>query len=130
MRAASEMGLSIPDDISIVGYDDLVTTDDISIVGYDDLVTSEYLMPGLTTINQNTYKVGKRAAEILLFEWDHTLSNGYLKDEIMPKLVVRGSTAEEKQSLKWQVNNLNVNDLTRDEMVVRSFLMQKHKVFY
>lgn len=81
MRAASEMGLSIPDDISIVGY--------------DDLVTSEYLMPGLTTINQNTYKVGKRAAEILLFEWDHTLSNGYLKDEIMPKLVVRGSTAEE-----------------------------------
>src|SRR5690606_11368717 len=63
MRAARERRLSIPDDISIVGY--------------DDIVTSEYLMPGLTTINQNTYKVGKRAAEILLFEWNHTLSNGY-----------------------------------------------------
>ena len=78
MKAARDMGLSIPGDVSIIGY--------------DDLKISEFCYPRLTTVNQNTRKLGERAAEILLFELkDNGLRT--VKDEIVPTLVLRDSTA-------------------------------------
>nr|WP_010277257.1 GntR family transcriptional regulator [Paenibacillus senegalensis] len=76
MRTARKLGLSIPADLSIVGY--------------DDIMMSQYALPSLTTLNQNSETMGRRAAEILLFEWHKDIA----KDEIVPKLIVRDSTSE------------------------------------
>ncbi|MDR2536831.1 MAG: LacI family transcriptional regulator [Treponema sp.] len=52
MKGLSEAGLRIPDDISIIGFDDL------QIIGY--------LNPGLTTIRQEIALKGKKAVDILV----------------------------------------------------------------
>jgi len=77
MTAARDMGFSIPDDISLVGY--------------DDVVLSEYSYPNLTTINQNTHKLSRRAVEILLLGQQEP-GGQVVKDEIVPNLIVREST--------------------------------------
>jgi DNA-binding LacI/PurR family transcriptional regulator len=78
INAARNRGLQVPNDISIIGY--------------DDVVAAQYSMPRLTTINQNSFTLGRRAAEMLIFEWDQ--AKGILKDEIVPQLVIRESTSE------------------------------------
>lgn len=40
--------------------------DDISLVGYDDLPNSTYLMPPLTTVRQPVYEIGRLAAQAML----------------------------------------------------------------
>ncbi|OMD92388.1 LacI family transcriptional regulator [Paenibacillus odorifer] len=52
IMAAKDSGLSVPLDLSVVGYDDI------------DL--AEYVTPALTTIRQDTALLGSRAADILL----------------------------------------------------------------
>ena len=47
-----ELGLRIPDDLSIIGF--------------DDLEISRYMTPGLTTIKQQISLKGQRAVELLL----------------------------------------------------------------
>jgi len=78
MRQARKMGISIPGDISIIGY--------------DDLSIGELCYPRLTSVNQNTCRLGKRAVEILLNSGDNG-DDCMLKDEIVPSIVVRGSTS-------------------------------------
>jgi len=51
MMAVKDSGLNVPGDISIMGYDDV------------DL--AKYVTPALTTIRQDTAKLGSEAAEIL-----------------------------------------------------------------
>ncbi|WP_379128028.1 LacI family DNA-binding transcriptional regulator [Paenibacillus sp. sgz500958] len=51
IQAAKESGLSVPGDISIMGYDDV------------DL--AKYITPALTTVRQDTSLMGKEAAELL-----------------------------------------------------------------
>ncbi|WP_128658049.1 GntR family transcriptional regulator [Paenibacillus sp. 598K] len=76
-RAAQQRGLSVPEDLSIVGY--------------DDMRFAQYV--GLTTINQNSALMGKRAVEILCSDNAAKRGSASLKDEIVPQLVVRQSTA-------------------------------------
>ncbi|MDD6038084.1 MAG: LacI family DNA-binding transcriptional regulator [bacterium] len=52
MNAIQEKGLSIPDDISIVGY--------------DGLRVARHIEPRLTTLRQDTKEIGERAAENLI----------------------------------------------------------------
>lgn len=78
VRAAREAGLRVPEDISIAGY--------------DDVAVGPFLKPSLTTVNQNTSQVGKRAAELLLSEWETAGKGSLLKDEIVPRLIIREST--------------------------------------
>lgn len=76
-RAAAAIGLSVPDDLSIIGFDNL----DIS----------EHLDPPLTTIAQPFLKIGQTAAEMLIqrIEGD----SQYLRQvTIPPDLIVRAST--------------------------------------
>jgi DNA-binding LacI/PurR family transcriptional regulator len=77
LKSAQDMGLNVPEDISLVGY--------------DDLRISSFTYPHLTTINQDTTQVGRRAIEILLNELP-TDQNVLVKDEIVPKLIVRNTT--------------------------------------
>ncbi|WP_256208891.1 substrate-binding domain-containing protein [Paenibacillus sp. CF384] len=79
IRAGKELGLRIPDELSIVGY--------------DDVIQSRYTSPALTTVNQNTERMGKRAVELLLKPWsEKAIEESFVKEEIVPKLLVRSST--------------------------------------
>lgn len=77
IRAAQDMGLTVPEQMSVVGY--------------DNLAVSPYLSPPLTTIDQNSRQLGIRAVEILLELTEE--QDSLIKDEIVPQLIVRGSTA-------------------------------------
>jgi LacI family transcriptional regulator len=52
LRAAKELNRSIPDELSLVGY--------------DDIVLASYVSPPLTTIAQDKYLMGQKAAELLV----------------------------------------------------------------
>ncbi len=76
MKGFSDAGLRIPDDISIVGF--------------DDLEISQYLTPALTTVKQQISLKGQKAVELLLKHIDDP--NLSKQEEILPlQLVSRGS---------------------------------------
>ncbi|HOP72271.1 LacI family DNA-binding transcriptional regulator [Thermoclostridium caenicola] len=52
IAAARERGLYVPEDISIIGF--------------DDIEIAAYVVPGLTTVRQNRAEIGQTCAEILL----------------------------------------------------------------
>ncbi|EKQ57684.1 MULTISPECIES: LacI family DNA-binding transcriptional regulator [unclassified Clostridium] len=52
INAVKDAGLTIPDDISIIGF--------------DDIEISEYLTPRLTTIRQNCDEIGRTAVDLLV----------------------------------------------------------------
>ena len=72
IRAIREKGLRIPDDIAIVGF--------------DDIELSEYL--GLTTIHQPMFEMGTLAANRLTSKISGTNSRG-LKKVFSTKLIIR-----------------------------------------
>ena len=77
LAAARSAGVSVPGDLSVVGF--------------DDLFVSSYTAPPLTTIRQPMKEMGRRAAEILL-----ALLRGEVAERkvmFQGTLVVRESTA-------------------------------------
>lgn len=78
IRAAYELGLRVPDDLSIVGYDNLPIT--------------QWLEPRLTTINQPLSEMAELAARTLLALARGTAA-GPARVELATELVVRESTA-------------------------------------
>ncbi len=76
MHACWDSGLSVPGDISVVGF--------------DDIPEAAHFYPPLTTVRQNFTEIGRRAVSLLLTE----LQGGTVAyDSIVPELVVRRSTA-------------------------------------
>jgi LacI family transcriptional regulator len=79
--------------IALGAYNTLVKNgikipDDILLVGFDDIPTAHIITPGLTTVRQPTNEIGMKAAQIL---FDH-LSNGSRQPKhivLEPNLVVR-----------------------------------------
>jgi LacI family transcriptional regulator len=63
--------------------------EDVSLVGFDDLPTSRYALPPLTTIHQPAYEMGQLAAEAML-----ALIGGNTPTQVLPapRLIVRSST--------------------------------------
>lgn len=77
LQAAASRGVHVPQEISLVGF--------------DDLFVSSYLQPPLTTIRQPMRKMGKLAMRVLL-----SLLAGEKTDQVISvagRLVVRSSTA-------------------------------------
>lgn len=78
MRAISEAGLRVPEDIAVVGAGN---------VHYSD-----FLAVPLTTVDQGTFEIGQRAANLLLESIASKRSLRPRKVLIVPKLVMRQST--------------------------------------
>jgi LacI family transcriptional regulator len=77
MRGLRKHGVKVPDDIAVVGYDDVPFA--------AELATS------LTTVRQPTYEIGHAAAEILLTEADPTAPTQFQRLVYQPELIVRES---------------------------------------
>lgn len=82
MLAFQEAGLRVPEDVSVVGF--------------DDIAIAPYALPPLTTIRQPLEKMGRIAAQTLL---ERIEQNGAFVPEIAvePELVVRQSTGCARQ---------------------------------
>jgi DNA-binding LacI/PurR family transcriptional regulator len=82
MQAAGEAGLRIPDDLSVVGF--------------DDIETAQTADPPLTTVRQPFYEMGLRAARLLesLMADPATTERQIL---VEPSLRIRESTAPPPQ---------------------------------
>src|SRR5690606_2693801 len=65
--------------------------DDLSIVGFDDIQSASFVSPGLTTIRQYISKKGELAAKLVMQD---ILNNTQTKESkiVKSKLIIRGST--------------------------------------
>ena len=74
MRAISEKGLKVPDDVSIIGF--------------DGIRVARHIRPRLTTYRQNTEELGAKAAESLISLIEHP------KTTLVSQVVVKGILLE------------------------------------
>jgi DNA-binding LacI/PurR family transcriptional regulator len=82
IRALHEAGKSVPRDVSVIGF--------------DDMPLASYFDPGLTTIRQDTFSMGREAARLLIRAIENPEKQR--KHAKMPvELIVRNSTAVFKQ---------------------------------
>lgn len=81
IRALQDVSLRVPDDVSVIGF--------------DDVSAASYTVPRLTTINQPFEEIGRIATQSLLNRLHNTIPP---RDEIMvePELVIRESTGPVK----------------------------------
>ena len=66
--------------------------DDISVVGFDDIETSKLTNPSLTTVRQPAYEMGKKASEMLINILNDENINIEEVITFKPQLIVRNST--------------------------------------
>lgn len=79
LRAAADLNLRIPNDLSVIGYDDIPMAD--------------FLIPRLTTVTKDAYMLGTNAFELLLAR----VQNPDLPRQVihhMPRLIIRESTGQ------------------------------------
>lgn len=78
-KAIQELGLSIPDDISVASF--------------DDIEMSEFMSPGLTTVRVHKEEMGRIAVKMLLQRMEGNITlpmNSFLPTDLM----IRGSCRE------------------------------------
>jgi DNA-binding LacI/PurR family transcriptional regulator len=78
IRALREAGLSVPNDVSVIGF--------------DDMPLASYFDPGLTTIRQDTFKMGREAARLLIRAIENP-EKQRRHAKMSVELIVRKSTA-------------------------------------
>lgn len=89
---SDEMAISVIRTLQSIGY---AVPDDVSIVGFDDIKEAEYCQPSLTTIRQDKFGLGSEAAHLLL----QLIENPEYRPEpvTLPcELIIRNSTALRK----------------------------------
>ncbi len=90
IRAITDAGLRVPEDISVVGF--------------DDIVTAAYCKPSLTTVKQPLREMGLQAAQALLDRIADPSQEWPAEIVMEPELVVRESTGPARQ------HSLNTQD--------------------
>jgi DNA-binding LacI/PurR family transcriptional regulator len=66
--------------------------EDVSVVGFDDIQSAAFQNPGLTTVRQPLREMGRNASEILLKRINHPGSEIRDKHVVEPELVIRETT--------------------------------------
>lgn len=85
MGAFREAGLSVPEDVSVIGF--------------DNIQAAAYLNPPLTTVRQPLNHMGELAAKVLLRRiLEHDTDPEDIK--VQPELVIRGSTSAPRRARK------------------------------
>jgi len=79
MKAFGEAGLHVPEDVSLVGF--------------DDIALASYVRPPLTTVSNPKDQMGRVAAELLLSLLSHEVDDWCSPSPLPVELIVRGSTA-------------------------------------
>jgi len=94
LRAVYMAGLRVPEDLSVIGL--------------DDIDFSEFTLPPLTTIRLSRQELAKAAFDALRLQVEHTAANGSgtakpIQKEFLvsTSLVVRGSTAGPTEGRRW-----------------------------
>jgi LacI family transcriptional regulator len=82
IRAAYERGLTIPGDLSVVGF--------------DDSPIASKVWPPLSSVRLPIQAMGRIAAEKLLLRAGHRLAGDATPDEVVPNLIVRQSSGPPK----------------------------------
>ena len=77
LRAMDEAGRRVPDDVSVVGF--------------DDIPEAEYLRPTLSSVRQDFAEVGRRSVELMLAQIEHG-GRQPARVTVQPQLVVRHSS--------------------------------------
>src|SRR5580698_8355712 len=79
IRALRESGLHVPEDVSVIGF--------------DDIQSAAFQNPALTTVRQPLREMGRAAAEILLKRINRPGSELHDQHVVEPELIVRETTA-------------------------------------
>jgi DNA-binding LacI/PurR family transcriptional regulator len=80
LAAARDAGLRVPEDLSVIGYDDIEAADYV----------------GLTTVRQHLFESGRQGAELLIAEIAQPSVRAPVV-ELTPEVVVRATTAPPKE---------------------------------
>jgi DNA-binding LacI/PurR family transcriptional regulator len=91
IRAIHEGGLRVPEDVSVIGF--------------DDIDSAAYQNPGLTTVRQPLREMGRMAAQRVLAEITETAEPTGGEVIVKPELIVRGTTTfarETRPSARFQ----------------------------
>ena len=78
LRAAAELGLRVPQDVSVIGF--------------DDIELGRYVFPALTTVGQPILLLGETTAQTLLARINGSLLGEPHRQIMPPRLTVREST--------------------------------------
>jgi DNA-binding LacI/PurR family transcriptional regulator len=81
LHAAAELGLRVPSDLAVVGY--------------DDLPEAEFFQPSLTSVRQNLEELGRRAVRELIAAIEtHRIEGKFEPNKVLivPQLIVRSSS--------------------------------------
>jgi LacI family transcriptional regulator len=79
MRGLLDAGIRIPEDVSLLGYDDIAFGNSAAVP--------------LSSISQPAYQLGVTAAELLISECEENDEHAHQQIKFQPQLVVRASTA-------------------------------------
>ncbi len=88
LHMACEKGIEVPDDLGVVGF--------------DDIAESAYFWPALTTVNQNQHELGSQAVQELVQKIEAAYSNETIEPTnvlLKPELVVRESSVKKQPAI-------------------------------
>jgi len=100
IRAARDLGLGVPADLSVIGF--------------DDMPLASYFDPPLTTMRQDTFAAGRACASLLMDLVDKP-ATGIERVRLAAELVVRRSTApaQRKEVRKLALSSLETQSVGR-----------------
>jgi LacI family transcriptional regulator len=82
MRGLLDAGIRIPEDVSLLGYDDIAFGNSAAVP--------------LSSISQPAYQLGVTAAELLISECEENEVHAHQQIKFQPQLVMRASTSNKK----------------------------------
>ena len=91
IRALHDVGLRVPEDVSVVGF--------------DDIKEAAFQTPSLTTIRQPLHQMGALAVRTLLQQLGGTNGNGLPQIAVEPELIIRESTGPSRKTPRRTAKN-------------------------